>query len=479
MSFHARSISLFLFVSLVASIVFLSSCGGGNDQVTPRMGTVSVTMSDPPSCSAPQGPFTHVFVTVRSVKIHQSDSADANAAGWIELAPGLAANPMQIDLFGQANAQCFLATLTGGTQIQAGTYQQIRLILADNATNVPNNACGNAGANCVVLAADPLNPRRLNLSSESQTGIKIPSGQLAGGRFTVAAGEAKDLNIDFNACASIVLQGNGQYRLKPVLHAGEASLQNSAAVSGKVVDSVTGLPIPGSTVMVALEQRDTNGVDRVVMETKADAQGNFSFCPVPAGTFDLVAVGIDGTGKAYAATIVGSVAAGNALGNVPLKIEAAANPGFATINGTVTSVNAANAPLAVDVSLSALQQVSLGGGNVLVTIPMVPQTASSLSLATAAGGTCPANTACATYVAGLPASNSNVGTFAGGGTTFTQAAGNASYTMEGRAFMVGSGGTADCTPSILTTTQDNVSQPLAVVAAGSVTAATLGFTGCQ
>ena len=43
-----------------------------------------------------------------------------------------------------------------------------------------------------------------------------------------AAGQTKDLNIDFNACASIVQQGNGQFRLKPVLHAGEVSLDSRA-----------------------------------------------------------------------------------------------------------------------------------------------------------------------------------------------------------------------------------------------------------
>jgi len=68
-----------------------------------------------------------------------------------------------------------------------------------------------------MLTSDPSNtPQPLQLSSESKTGIKIPSGQIAGGDFTVGSGEDKDLNIDFNACASVVVQGNGQYRLKPV-----------------------------------------------------------------------------------------------------------------------------------------------------------------------------------------------------------------------------------------------------------------------
>jgi hypothetical protein len=55
----------------------------------------------------------------------------------------------------------------------------------------------------------------------------------------VAAGQTEDLDIDFDACASIVVEGNGQYRLKPVLHAGEVSV-TSSSINGTIVDSVSG-----------------------------------------------------------------------------------------------------------------------------------------------------------------------------------------------------------------------------------------------
>jgi hypothetical protein len=91
----------------------------------------------------------------------------------------------------------------------------------------------------------------LLLSSQSKTGLKIPSGQIASGGFTIAAGETKDLDIDFNTCASIVIEGNGQYRLKPVLHAGEVST-TSTSINGKVLDQATGNPVNGVGT-VALE----------------------------------------------------------------------------------------------------------------------------------------------------------------------------------------------------------------------------------
>ena len=203
---------------------------------------------------------------------------------------------MQVDLLGVAN-QCFLAML-GSAEIEAGHYQQLPIIRADNSVSVNGNKCGSA-ANCVMLTSDPSNtPQPLQHSSESNTGIKIPSGQMAGGDFTVGSGETKDLNIDFNACASVVVQGNGQYRLKPVLHAGEVSSQSaSTAISGTIIDGNTQLPVVGGNTVVALEQKDSAGVDRVVMETVAASNGGFAFCPVPQGTYDLVTVAVDGLGN--------------------------------------------------------------------------------------------------------------------------------------------------------------------------------------
>src|SRR5204862_8050724 len=258
-----------LLLAIVALAIFLMSCSGGS-----KPGTVNTSISDPPTCAAPQGPYRHVYVTVSDVLIHQSASASASDAGWIHLASGLKDNPVQVDLLGVAN-QCFLAML-GSAEIEPGTYQQIRVVLAPNSASVNNNKCGNV-ANCLMLTSDPSNtPQALQLSSETQTGIKIPSGQIAGGSFTVGSGQTKDLNIDFDACASIVVQGNGQYRLKPVLHAGEVAT-TSATLSGKVVDKTTSAAIVGGKTVVALEQKDSGGVDRVIMQTTADSAGNFLF----------------------------------------------------------------------------------------------------------------------------------------------------------------------------------------------------------
>ena len=173
-------------------------------------------------------------------------------------------------------------------------------MLASNNASLSSNQCPSGDGNNCVEYNGVFYP--LNLSSEAQTGIKIPSGQLAGGQISVAPGATVDLGIDFDGFASILRQGNGQFRLKPVLHAGEVHLA-SESVNGTLVDATTLKPVPGATGIVALEaQQNVNGslVYRMVMQTTVDpVPGKFVFCPVPAGTtYDIVAVIETGSGTA-------------------------------------------------------------------------------------------------------------------------------------------------------------------------------------
>jgi hypothetical protein len=456
----------FVVTAIAAFALFLLNCGGGQN------GTVNTSMSDPATCAAPQGPFRHIYVTVTDVKIHQSDDASANDAGWLDLTKDLSKNPVQVDLLGVSN-QCFLAML-GSAGIPAGHYQQLRIFLAADNVTVNNNKCENF-ANCVMLTSDPSNtPQQLQLSSETQTGIKIPSGQIAGGEFTIGAGETKDLNIDFNACASIVVQGNGKYRLKPVLHAGEVATQSTAtSISGTIIDGGTLQAVAGGTTIVALEQKDSNGVDRVVMETVAASNGGFAFCPVPTGTYDIVAVAVNGSGISYAATAITGVQPGDVLGTVPLT--PAALP--ASITGQVTTSTGSSSATAADISLSALQSI---GNNTLITVPLAQQSSATATLATAAG-TCPANTDCASYTLAVPGTNPAVGIFVSGGNQNPTASGSASgdYTIDANAFVPGSAGQADCSPSNLQTNKTDTNAALSVAPGAAATAQTLDFTSCQ
>src|SRR5437879_2633102 len=193
--------------------------GGGGG----ASGTVGVTLSDPTTCSSPQGPFTHIFVTVTDVQASLSVSAATGDASLVDLTPGLKNAPMQVDLLGTPSAQCFLAQLATTTSIPAGNYQQVRIFLESNTSNTPltGNQCG-AAFNCVVLASNPI-AQPLQISTESTDGIVLTGSQLLSGGVTITSGQSTALNIDFNACESVVQDSSGQFRLKAVMHAGELS----------------------------------------------------------------------------------------------------------------------------------------------------------------------------------------------------------------------------------------------------------------
>ena len=469
------------------------SCGGGyTSKQTYSTGMIQVSLSDPPSCMPPNGQFAHVFITVRSVQVHTSATADDSTPGWQEIAPQLASAPLQIDLFSAPQTNCILLQL-GSASLPVGSYQQIRLLLLSNTPGasaaVPaNNACAGNGFNCVVL--DDNSVHELQLGSQDNTGLKIPPGQIVGGPITVGAGQSVDLNIDFNACASIVREGNGTYRLKPTLTAGQVSANNSG-IGGQVLDAVTKAPITGN-VLVAIEQPDSSGVDRIMMETTADANGNFRFCPLPTGTFDIVAVAVGPNNLPYNATVALNIPNGTNLGAIPLQPETSATAP-ATLQGFVTATTG-TAAASVDVSVSALQQVSFGSPALMrqVTIPLESIQATQTTSAVASTGLislttntncptgAPANTNCAQYTLVVPASNPSVGVFSSSGFTYsTPAAAPVPFAVDARAALPNSGGTADCSPSEIMTTTDMNNATLVVTPATLTTVARTDFKGCS
>jgi hypothetical protein len=460
-----------VFSCLSVACFIAVACGSSNSKQSGHgTATVSTMLSDPATCAAPAGPYSHVYVTITDVQAHVSATAAANDSGWVDLTPKLPKAPKQIDLLGQANNQCFLATLGDSQELQPGNYQQIRLILAGNSTTVANNACGNS-ANCVVLASDS-SVHALQLSSEAQTGIKIPSGQIAGGGFNIAAGQTKDLDIDFSTCESIVQEGNGQYRLKPVLHGGEVST-TSTSINGKILDSVSGNAISG-TVLVAVEQKDSTGVDRIQRSVLADADGGFVFCPLPAGTYDVVIVGTRNDGALYQPTIVTGVSVGSTVGNVNLYLPSVVTTSSLTLGGAVTSQNSSNTGTVADVGLSVLETVN----STIYTIPLPPtstQSTATVAVETAASTTqapcADTKTDCVNYSLQVPSGAAYIGAWSSGGITVAASTTPVSYIVDGQAFVQGSGGTADCNPSEL--------QSQAYTATSTGPVSTLAFVQCQ
>ena len=137
-------------------------------------------------------------------------------------------------------------------------------------------------------------------------------------------------------------------------------------------------------VVVALEQKDATGVDRIMMATLAGSDGTFVFCPIPTGTYDVVVVGERTDGTAYQPSVVTGVANGKTTGSVSLYVGVVGPLGAAQFSGVVTSQNAANQAIVTDVQLSALEATQAGGTS--FTIPLVPnalQPTAMLALETA------------------------------------------------------------------------------------------------
>ena len=171
--------------------VVVAGCGSGGGGTTAQPGTLGVSLTDAPACG-----FDEVNVTVSKVRVHQSDNASENAAGWsdITLTP-----PRKINLLDLDNGA--LASL-GETPLEAGHYTQLRLVLDRNT--------GQSLANSVVLK-NTTAEIALVTPSAVQSGIKLIH------QFDVGSEQRVDLLLDFDACKSIVTRSNGTYALKPVI----------------------------------------------------------------------------------------------------------------------------------------------------------------------------------------------------------------------------------------------------------------------
>ncbi len=434
---------LFLSILLALGLVItLVSCSSSNEP-PPATGagvtsTVTTSISDPPICDPPAGQFSHIWVTVTQVRAHMSSSAEGNGAGWVTLVD-LTSAPKQIDLLNIPGTTCLLSVLGSTTALPAGKYQQIRIHLlansapGNNAVPNPNNCSPLTNVfNCVQLMDDNGPKQELLLSSQANTGIKIPPGQIAGGGLMLEANQTADITINFNACLSVVEQGNGEFRLKPTLRAGEVTTADT--ISGKVVEVVDAMgttqPLPaGAMTQVFIEDTSDPANPKIIDTIMADASGNFSLCPVPqpvpSGGFTIVATAIVpdpnavGVTATYNATVIFGVMPGTAVGNIGLIKEGAPSTP-AQINGDITSSPSGTH---VPFTLFALQEVTGPSGATKVIIPtftlideMIESDAGAL---TDPVNTCPVGapvgSICDSYKLFVPASNPRVGTTAPAG----------------------------------------------------------------
>ena len=136
---------------IALAVAAAAACGGGGSSTdntaaaTPggaggntTLGTLRVALTDNPTCG-----YDNVWVTVEKVRIHRDGSAEDGDAGWVDL-PLPQQQPLPTPLPAPPPLRVDLLTLTNGTlvplgqvQLPAGTYNQLRLVLAENTVSNP------------------------------------------------------------------------------------------------------------------------------------------------------------------------------------------------------------------------------------------------------------------------------------------------------------------------------------------------------
>lgn len=250
----------FLTTLLLAVAVMFTACDVNDDDGS--SGTMRVSLTDAP------GDFAAVNIQIEQVLVKSTDS-DSDADG-VDDTEGMDDEELEndgwevifndsitVNLLDYQNGE--LLNL-GETTVEAGMYEEIRIVLGDNNT--------------------------VELLGGTTFDLTTPSAQTSGYKLMinskVEAGEVTDLVIDFDASQSITITGNDRYILNPVLRTVEAD--EKATISGTVS------PVEINAWIYTIADGDT-------VSTQPNAEGDFTLYGLEEGTYDVT---IDARAEAYA-----------------------------------------------------------------------------------------------------------------------------------------------------------------------------------
>lgn len=306
-----------LIVSILTMLIF-SACGDSSDGG--GTGTVSFGLTD-----SSTGKYKAIYVTIDEVQVNKNDSSSNGNSGWKTVA-----TPMKTyNLLKLVNG---VTEILGEDELEAGTYQQIRLIIGKTAES-ENNIKGEPHpyANYVVLNDDNGSYVDLKIPSGYQTGVKLVHN------FEVEEGSFVELVLDFEACKSVVETGSDKYILKPTIKVIET--ENKSEVYGEVTgyDSDPAIPITGALVSAQISDGLSASVVRSTLTSDVeDEEGQYSLLLSPGQAYNIVAysdkkVGDPGEEKLYSPACEAITVPLNLGQNFTLK-----KSEFGTIDGSVS-----------------------------------------------------------------------------------------------------------------------------------------------
>ncbi|WP_428236193.1 DUF4382 domain-containing protein [Gracilimonas sp.] len=223
---------------------------------------MKISLTDAPAA------YDEVNIEIRQVLVNQDEDAEEpndngedndegeEDNGWFSILD----DSMTVNLLDYQNGNTLEL---GETELEAGQYNQLRLILGDD--------------NTVVVDGETY---ALATPSAQQSGLKLLVNA------TVEEDQVYELVIDFDASQSIVETGNGNYILKPVLRT--VNLEEQASIAGTV------LPVEAEPFVYAIVGQDTVG-------TQPDDEGNFKLVGLEDATYN---VSFNPTNDAYADSLV-------------------------------------------------------------------------------------------------------------------------------------------------------------------------------
>jgi len=306
---------------IVASLLTGCGGGGGGGSTSTGTGTLSLALTDSSTVK-----YKAIYVTIDEVQVNRKDSASNGNSGWTTVAtPEKTYNLLKL-----ING---LTAVLGDSELEAGMYRQIRLIIGKHQES-ENNILGvpHPYANYVILNDGTNTLKELKISSGFQTGIKLVHN------FQVFENTVVELVLDFDACQSVVEAGNSKYLLKPTIKVIETD--NKSTVYGDVLDSGSSSPIAGALVSAQISEGLSATVVRATLTSdEVGEEGQYSLILSPGQEYNIVAYSNQkvviptDSEEMYAPACINITVPNN--GNVIIDFDLT-KTGFGTISGDVS-----------------------------------------------------------------------------------------------------------------------------------------------